>query len=78
MRAAILEIVANQLRELNPPETSQTYDRLLADGYSDTQACELIGAVVSSEVFSMLKDNKPYDHERYVKALAKLPSMPWE
>ncbi|MDJ0706217.1 MAG: hypothetical protein QNJ46_23345 [Leptolyngbyaceae cyanobacterium MO_188.B28] len=28
-RAAILDAIENQIRDLNPPETKQTYDRLL-------------------------------------------------
>ena len=56
LRATILEVVANQLAALEPPETKQTYDRLVAQGYSDKQARELIAAVVSSELFSVLKE----------------------
>jgi hypothetical protein len=78
LRATILEVVANQLATLEPPETKQTYDRLLAQGYSDEQARELLGAVVSNEIFSILKQQQPYDHERYVAALARLPQMPWD
>ncbi len=45
---ALLEAVDNQLRDLNPPEAQETYDRLVASGISDDQARRLIAAVVMS------------------------------
>ncbi|MEI2610118.1 MAG: hypothetical protein V9G20_15960 [Candidatus Promineifilaceae bacterium] len=44
LKATTLEIVENQLRDNSPPETKVTYDRLLAKGYSDQEARELMGA----------------------------------
>lgn len=32
LTAAIMEAVDNQLRDLNPPEAKETYDRLVASG----------------------------------------------
>ncbi|MEI2610114.1 MAG: hypothetical protein V9G20_15940 [Candidatus Promineifilaceae bacterium] len=78
IKATILEVVENQLRENSPPETKVTYDRLLAKGYSDQEVRELIGAVVFSEVYDVLKINKPFDEARFVKALRRLPKLPWE
>ena len=78
VKAAILEVVENQLRENEPPETRQMYDRLVSEGYSDQEARELIGALVSTEVFNVLQSKRPYDRERYVAALQKLPTLPWE
>lgn len=78
LKHAILEVVNNQLRDLDPPETKQTYDRLVADGISDHEARRLIGCVVSSEIFDVLEQQQPFDHARFVKALNKLPKLPWE
>jgi hypothetical protein len=33
-QTAIFEIIDNQMRDETPPETKQTFDRLIADGYS--------------------------------------------
>jgi hypothetical protein len=74
----ILEVVDNQLRDRQPPETKQAYQRLRAQGYSDQQARELIGCVVSSEIFEVLKQRKHYDQQCFVAALRRLPKMPWE
>ena len=78
LKQTILEVVNNQLKSLDPPETKQTYDRLIADGISDQEARRLIGCVVSSEIFDVLKQQQPFDHARFVKVLNKLPKLPWE
>ena len=46
-------------------------------GYSEKETRHLIGCVVSSEIFDVLKDQQPYDHNRYVAALERLPTLPW-
>ena len=78
LKQAILEVVDNQLRDLDPPETKETYDRLMADGTSDQEARRLIGCVVSSEIFDVLKKQQPFDRDRFIKGLNKLPKLPWE
>ena len=77
MRAAIMEVVENQLRNNDPPQTRQTFRRLIEAGYSEEEAKRLIGCVVSAEIFDVLKKNEPFNLERFVKALNKLPEMPW-
>ncbi len=78
LTAAILEAVDNQLRDLNPPEAKETYDRLIASGISDTEARRLIAAALSSEMFHVLKYKKNYNPERYIASLRKLPKLPWD
>ena len=75
-RAAIFEIIENQIREGTPPETKDTYDRLISDGHSHEETMKLIGCVVSSEIFDVLKQEQPYNQERYVAALRVLPQLP--
>ncbi len=73
LKAAILEVVENQIREDNPPETRQTLERLLAAGYSRQQAIEMIGSAVVGEIWAVLHDNKPIMHvtSRYLRNWAK-------
>ncbi|ODS31297.1 MAG: hypothetical protein SCARUB_03590 [Candidatus Scalindua rubra] len=78
LKAAILEVVNNQIRDNNPPETSQTYKRLINEGHSEKEAKRLIGCVVSSEIFDIMKKNEEFNHTRFVNLLNKLPKMPWE
>jgi hypothetical protein len=78
LRQTILEVVENQLRDGTPPETRATLARLMSEGHSRQQAVDLIGAVVSTEIFEVLQQGRPYDSARYVAALRALPRMPWE
>jgi len=78
LNAAILEAVDNQLRELNPPEAKETYDRLVATGISDQEARRLIAVALSDEMFQVLKEKKNYNPERYIASLRKLPRLPWD
>ena len=73
LQKAILEAVENQLRVGDPPETKQTFDRLLREGYSEDDAMKLIGRAVATETYEVLKNKTPFDEERYVKALKELP-----
>lgn len=78
VRAVMYEVVDNQLRSGEPPETGQTFERLLAEGHSPDEARQLLAAVMSSEVFRMLKHKRPFDGDGYVAALKRLPKLPWE
>jgi hypothetical protein len=77
LQAAILEVVENQLRNNDPPQTKQTLERLIETGHSEKEAKRLIACVVSAEIFDVLKKNQPFDLDRFVKGLNKLPTMPW-
>ena len=76
LKGAIIEVVDNQIKSLDPPETKETYDRLLEMGHSEEKAKELIGVVVSAEIFDIIKKKEPFNKERFVKALNKLPDLP--
>ncbi|MBI1294241.1 hypothetical protein GC175_04700 [bacterium] len=73
-----MEVLDNQLRENNPPETKETYERLLAEGHSVAQARELIASIILTEIYEVLKQNQPFNQERFVVALKQLPRLPWE
>ncbi|MGC9341444.1 MAG: hypothetical protein ACP5E3_01985 [Bacteroidales bacterium] len=78
IRKQIFDIIKNQLKNNDPPETKITLDRLIKEGFSDFQAKQLIGQCVAVEIFNVIKYGKPYDNERYVKNLKKLPEEPFE
>ena len=77
-RAAIFEIIENQMSDADPPETKQTYDRLIADGHSRDETMKMIGCVVSSEIFGIVKRGESFDLSRFVAALHALPKLPWD
>lgn len=78
LKAAILDVVDNQIAGNDPPQTRQTYERLLASGLDDEEAKRLIGCVVVSEIFDILKKNEMFNLKRFVAALERLPKLPWE
>jgi len=77
LREQFLEIVDNQIKSNNPPETNQTLKRLKEMGYSDKDARLLIGQCVVVEIFDVLKHRKPFDEKRYIKNLMNLPKEPF-
>ena len=76
LHTAIMEVVENQLRDHEPPETKQNYERLLAEGFSEDNAKRMIGCVVASEIFDILKHGEAYNPVRFTKALSELPKLP--
>lgn len=78
LRKAILKVINTQIRENDPPETRQTLVRLQEQGFSEQEALKLIGYVVASVVFSVLRNNRQYDKEKYTEALNNLPKLPWD
>jgi hypothetical protein len=78
LREQIFEIIKNQLRDNDPPETKITYDRLIKNGFDEFQTRQMIGQCLAVELFDVIKNGKPYDNERYIKNLKKLPKEPFD
>jgi hypothetical protein len=77
LRTAILEVVDNQLKANDPPETKQTYERLQREGYSKAEAKRLIACVVVAHIYDILKHRRRFDQAAFVAELNALPK-PWE
>lgn len=78
IREQTLQIIENQLKENDPPETKSTYDRLIKEGFNDLQTRKMLGQCVTVELFEVFKLGKPYNNERYIKNLGELPKEPFE
>jgi hypothetical protein len=65
-------VVENQLAEKGPPRTAETLDALPQAGYSRHDAIHAIGAIVAEEMFEIMRDDRPFNEAKYVKALRKL------
>jgi hypothetical protein len=76
LKSAIFEVLDNQLKANDPPETRKTLERLTSEGYSEDEAKRLIACVVTSEIFDVLKKREPFNLKRFVKALNALPKIP--
>jgi hypothetical protein len=73
-----LEVVNNQIRDNDPAETGQTLERLKKEGYSDQAARLLIAQCVASEFIELLHSDQPFDPQRYIDNLHRLPETPPE
>ena len=66
------EVIENQIRDNDPPETKATWDRLKSAGYSDLQIKKMIGGVFIQHLYHVMKDLVPMDTEKYVQDLERL------
>lgn len=78
LREHIFEAINNQLEENTPPEVKTTYDRLLKEGFDDLETKQLLGQCLIKELFDVIESNKPFNEERYVKNLNRLPKEPFD
>ena len=69
-------VVMNQIRQNDPPETKQTYDRLVKEGFPEEEAIRQLALVVAAEIHDVMKSNKPFNQKRYIKRLNDLPKKP--
>ena len=75
-RAALREAIQNQITVNDPPETEQTFGRLIAAGFAEEDAWRLLSAVLAFELAAIVKEVRPFSLEDYVKALKALPDLP--
>jgi hypothetical protein len=78
LKAAILEAVNNQLKSGDPPETRQTFNRLIVEGISEKDAKIYIGQAIAVEIFNVMKHRETFNLVRYRKNLSRLPEEPSE
>lgn len=76
VRTNLLQMVDQQLRTQDPPETRRTWRRLQAAGFSADEAREMIASVVWDEMRSMSEEDRPFDRRRFARLLDRLPDLP--
>ena len=78
LKAVFMEIVDNQIKANDPPETRRTLNRLVDEGISTKDAKIYIARAICLEVFDLVKHGKEFSKERYLRNLARLPDAPQE
>jgi hypothetical protein len=78
LREIILRVIREQIRESEPPETKETFERLRRAGHSAQETYRLLGCVLTAEIYEIEKEKRAFDRERYVKRLEQLPQLPWD
>ena len=66
------EVIENQIRDNDPPETKATWDRLKSAGYSDLQIKKMIGGVFVQHLYHVMKYGVPMNTEKNVQDLERL------
>lgn len=72
LKSTILETVDNQLQIDDPKCTRLTFERLVASGYTEKEAKEMIGAVLLEDIYYILKDKQKFDEKKYSEKLNSL------
>ncbi len=70
------KVVRNQIKQNDPPETKQTYDRLIKEGFPKDEVMRQLAVVVAAEIYNIMKNEEPFNQERYIKRLNDLPQEP--
>lgn len=65
-------VIENQLNEAEIPEVRETLERLEKTGLSRHAARATIAEVFTSHFFDIMKNQKPFDREKYVRQLGTL------
>jgi hypothetical protein len=74
----ILGIIENQLKQNDPPETKQTFERLIKSGISLPDAKRYIGQCIAVELFNIMKHGEAFNERRFIRNLLRLPEDPFE
>jgi len=78
LQAAIFDVVDNQMAAGEPPETKETFERLLGEGFSKKDVKKLIGQAVCVAIYCIGKNKEEFNIERYRRNLRNLPKEPEE
>jgi len=74
----IIQAIKKQIRQNDPPETKETFDRLRREGHAEEEVYRMLGCVMTSEIYEVMKDERVFDRDLYVRRLRSLPKLPWE
>ena len=75
VRDGFLSSIVTQISSGDPPQAKETYDRLLAEGQTDSQAIQLMGLALKKEMRDMISQSRGFDNDRYVALLKRLPEI---
>jgi hypothetical protein len=76
LKRAFMEVVENQIRDGDPPETRETLERLTSQSISDDDARIYIGQAVCVELWDIMRNKKEFNMQRFLRNLKNLPSEP--
>jgi hypothetical protein len=72
------QTIRDQIKANDPPEVTATYRRLIAEGHDNSNAVELITAVLAVEMYDIMKERREFDETKFKTNLRRLPELPYE
>ena len=69
LKSQILQVVDNQMNLDEPKFVNPTFRRLVGEGHTRQEAKEMIGGALIAEMYTVLKENTPFDEKRYEEKL---------
>jgi hypothetical protein len=70
---SLRSVVEKQIAENNPPEAKQALERLVQGGLTKEKAIVMLTGALTYEMYFMLKEERAYSSDKYVKRLNRLP-----
>ena len=74
LQGAIRAVISQQIETGDPKECIETLERLQEEGFSEEEAYNIIGQLVSLEVAELFAGKGEINMERYIESLHKLPA----
>lgn len=74
----VIQAIKEQIRQNDPPETKETFDRLRREGHAEEEVYRMLGCVMTSEIYDVMKGERVFDRDLYVRRLRAPPKLPWE
>lgn len=78
VRNAVQEMLEAQIMRGEPPEVRSTLKRLFDIGYSKDAARNFVACILAIEMRDVIGERLPFDFERYLENLRRLPRFPGE
>lgn len=78
VRHAVVEMLDAQVARDDPPEVRRTLARLVGAGYSKDAARNFVACILAVEMREVIDARMPFDYERYLENLERLPRLPGE
>ena len=73
LQSLFLNVVHEQLKKNDPPETAQTLKRLISEGIPERDAMNMLAICIAQEFQAVFESDAPFNRERFVKTLDALP-----
>lgn len=72
----LVQAIENQLESGEPAFAQAVLNKLTLVGHEREESVQMMAMVLANEVDAMLREDRPFDAERYERLLRALPTLP--